>query len=206
MSPSDPSRGRPDRTATVLETTLELAKEEGYAKLSIERIAARAGVGKHTIYRRWPSKGAVFLDALLSALRTDLSYPDTGDIVADLRTQMSAARTLLGPDAYGPLYAALVGEAQHDPAIATALYERWLQPLTKGTQNRLREAQEQGQLSPDADLDVVVAVLYGPLYYRFLLVPGSYDDRFVDGVLEAVFTGLRPAPEPTTGKGNSSST
>ncbi|MFI6317735.1 TetR/AcrR family transcriptional regulator [Nonomuraea sp. NPDC050556] len=195
MSAADPSRGMPDRTDAVLRATLELAREVGYARLSIEGIAARAGVGKHTVYRRWPSKGAVFLDALLSTLKADLSYPDTGDIVADLRTQMNAARTLLGSDSYGPLYAALVGEAQHDPAITQAVYERWIKPLSDGTRERLRKAREQGQLSAEHDLDTIVALLYGPLYYRFLLIPGDYDAAFVDAILHAAFTGLSPKPE-----------
>lgn len=193
MPATDSARGRPDRTDAVLHATLELALEIGYARLSVERIATRAGVGKHTVYRRWPSKGAVFLDALLSVVRTDLSYRDTGDLAADLAVQMRASHDHLVTGKYGPLYAALIGEAQHDPAIAEALHERWLKPLTDGTRARLRKAQDQGQLSPDADLDVVIAVLYGPLYYRYLLVPGSYDEKFVDSVLESVFSGLRPS-------------
>ncbi|MER0241733.1 TetR/AcrR family transcriptional regulator [Streptomyces sp. HSW2009] len=191
-APQPPPGGRPDRTQAVLQATLDLAQEVGYAKLSIEAITARAGVGKHTVYRRWPSKGHVFLDALLSKLQTNLGYPDTGDIVADLRTQMNAARSLLGEEKFGTLYAALVGEAQHDPAIARALHERWIEPLTVGTRGRLRKAQEAGQLRSDVDLEVVIAMLYGPLYYRFLLIPGQYDAAFVDAVLEAAFAGLRP--------------
>ncbi|MFE6776615.1 TetR/AcrR family transcriptional regulator [Streptomyces sp. NPDC057702] len=191
-APQPPPGGRPDRTQAVLQATLDLAQEVGYAKLSIEAITARAGVGKHTVYRRWPSKGAVFLDALLSTLQTDLSYPDTGDIVADLRTQMNASRSLLSTGSFGPLYAALVGEAQHDPAIAQALHDRWIKPLTDGTRTRLRAAQEAGQLRSDIDLDTVIALLYGPMYYRFLLIPGPYDAAFVDAVLEVAFAGLRP--------------
>ncbi|WP_242882873.1 TetR/AcrR family transcriptional regulator [Actinomadura litoris] len=191
MTASRPPQS-PDRTAVIMRTALDLAREVGYAKLSIEGIAARAGVGKHTVYRRWPSKGALFLDAMLSALQTELAYTDTGDIVDDLRKQMNAARELVGGPDFGPLYAALVGEAQHDPAIAEALYERWVEPITERTRTRLRAAQEQGQLSTEYDLDVIVALLYGPLYYRFLLIPGNYDAAFIDSVLRAAFAGLKP--------------
>src|SRR5688500_15513093 len=107
-----------DRTQAIMRTTLELAQEVGYAKLSIEAVAARTGDGKHTIYRRWSSKGALFLDAVLTPHESELHYPDTGDIVADLRHQIYAAVDLLGGPPLGPLYRALVGEAQHNPAVA----------------------------------------------------------------------------------------
>lgn len=191
--PRSRSRRDPDRTDAVLRATLELAREVGYPKLSIEGIASRAGVGKHTVYRRWPSKGAVFLDAMLAELETELDYRDTGDVVADLREQMNAAREYVSGPQFGQLYAALIGEAQHDPALAKALHERWLVPLTDRTKVRLRAAKQQGQLREDCDLDLVIALLYGPLYYRFLLIPGEYGPSFVDAVLDAAFTGLRPA-------------
>src|SRR5689334_736742 len=103
------------RTETIMRATLDLAREVGYAKLSIEGVASRAGVGKHTIYRRWPSKGLLFHDALLTLNEPVLDYPDTGDVMADLRRQIHGTVDLLGTPPWGPLYQALLGEAQHDP-------------------------------------------------------------------------------------------
>ncbi|MEU7897328.1 TetR/AcrR family transcriptional regulator [Nonomuraea sp. NPDC049152] len=185
------SRRDPDRTEAVLRATLELAQEVGYAKLSIEGIAARAGVGKHTVYRRWPSKGAVVLDVLLAS-KQQLGYPDTGDIVADLRAQMRAGMELLARPGISALYPALIGEIQNDAALAAAFRERWLKPVTDGTRARLLLARERGQLSPDVDPDMVIALLYGPLYYRILVAPGPYDAAFVDSLLDAAFAGLKP--------------
>lgn len=180
-----------------MRVTLELAQEVGYAKLSIEGIASRAGVGKHTVYRRWSSKGAVFLDALLSSIEGDLGYPYTGDLVADLRVQMTNAVSLLATPPYDRLYAALVGEAQHDPAVAKALYERFVQPQAERTADRLRAAQEDGQLSRDLDLDTVVMLLYGSYYHKLLLTPFPLSMRDVDIVLDTFFTiGLRPPGQP----------
>ncbi|MGW6207643.1 TetR/AcrR family transcriptional regulator [Streptomyces sp. NPDC055089] len=184
------SRRGAARTETIMRTTLELGQEIGYAKLSIEAIAARAGAGKHTIYRRWPSKGALLLDSLLSLHRSSLDYPDTGDIVADLRTQMHAAIDLLGNPPFGPLYQALIGEAQYDPKVAAALNERLITPQTEMTYARLQTAQEQGQLSPALDLDLAMAILSGPLYFRFLITQEPLTHEYVDRVLHVLCTGM----------------
>ncbi|GIJ46256.1 TetR family transcriptional regulator [Virgisporangium aliadipatigenens] len=190
---ASPSRAA-DRTQAILRTTVELAQEVGYAKLSIEGVAARTGVGKHTIYRRWPSKGALFLDAVLTPSEPGLDYPDTGDIVADLRRQICAAVDLLGRPPLGPLYRALVGEAQHNPAVAAALNERFIRPQADKTVARLRRAQQQGQLSADLDLDVAMDILSGPLYFRFLITQEPLSHEYVERVLDALLAGMRPTP------------
>ncbi|MFI0356983.1 TetR/AcrR family transcriptional regulator [Actinomadura sp. 9N407] len=181
-----------ERTEAIMRTALELGQELGYAKLSIEAVAARAGAGKHTIYRRWPSKGALLLDSLLSLNEPGLDYPDTGDIVADLRDQMYAAVDLLGKPPFGPLYQALVGEAQYDPQVAAALNERFIAPQTAKTVARMKAAQEQGQLSPDLDLDLAMALLSGPLYFQFLITQGPLTHELIDRNLDALMAGLGP--------------
>jgi AcrR family transcriptional regulator len=183
-----------DRTETIMRATLDLAQEAGYAKLSIEKVAARAGVGKHTIYRRWPSKGLLFLDSLLTLNEPVLDYPDTGDVMADLRRQIHAMVDLLGTPPWGPLYQALVGEAQHDPAVAAGLNERFIRPQTDKTIARLNAAQEQGQISPDCDLDLAMAILSGPLYFRFLITQEPVTHDYVDRTLQALFAGMGPRP------------
>ena len=183
-----------DRTGTIMRATLDLAREAGYAKLSIEAVAARAGVGKHTIYRRWPSKGLLFLDSLVSQNEPMLDYPDTGDVVADLRRQIHAVVDLLGGPPWGPLYRALVGEAQHDPAVAAGLNERFIRPQAERTIARLKVAREQGQISSDFDLDLAMAVLSGPLYFRFLINQEPMTHGYVDRILQALFAGMSPRP------------
>jgi AcrR family transcriptional regulator len=180
------------RTEVIMQATLNLAQEIGYAKLSIEAVAARAGVGKHTIYRRWPSKGLLFLDSLLSLKEPDLDYPDTGDVQADLRRQIYAAVDLLANPPWGPLYRALIGEAQHDPAVAAGLNERFIRPQTDKTIARLKSAQDQGQVSPDVDLDLVMAILSGPLYFGLLITQEPMTHDYVDRLLDALFTGMSP--------------
>ncbi|MFD5803898.1 TetR/AcrR family transcriptional regulator [Streptomyces sp. NPDC127020] len=183
-----------DITEAIMRCTLELAQETGYAKLSIEAVAARAGVGKHTIYRRWPSRGLLFLDAVLSLNESGLAHPDTGDVIADLRAVMTRAAGLLGRPPWGPLYQDLIGEAQHDPAVAAALNERFIEPQTADTLARLRAARDQGEIDPDFDVDVAMDILSGPLYFRLLVTQQPLTDAYIDRVLRAVFGGMSPRP------------
>ena len=179
-----------------MRTTLELGQEIGYAKLSIEAVAARAGAGKHTIYRRWSSKGALLLDSLLSLNEPGLDYPDSGDIVADLRAQIYAAVDLLARPPFGPLFQALIGEAQHDPQVAAALNERFITPQADKTVARLAAARDQGQLSPGFDLDLAMAILSGPLYFQLLITQEPLTHEYVDRILHALFAGMGPQPQP----------
>jgi AcrR family transcriptional regulator len=159
----------------------------------IEAVAARAGVGKHTIYRRWSSKGALLLDSLLSLNQSALDYPDTGDIAADLRAQIYAAVDLLGGPPFGPLFQALIGEAQHDRQVAVTLNERLITPQADKTVARLKAARDQGQVAPDFDLDLAMAILSGPLYFQLLITQEALTHEYVDRILDALFAGLRPS-------------
>ncbi|MFD7865122.1 TetR/AcrR family transcriptional regulator [Streptomyces sp. NPDC057682] len=187
-------RSGPDLTQAIMRTTLDLGQELGYAKLSIEAIAARAGVGKHTIYRRWPSKGALLLDSALSLSQSDLDYPDTGDVTTDLRAQIYATVDLLGTAPLRPLFQALVSEAQHDPGVAAALNERFITPQANRTVARLEAARDRGQLAPGFDLDLAMAMLSGPLYFRLLITQEPLTHAYIDRVLDALFTGMEPRP------------
>nr|WTA65652.1 TetR/AcrR family transcriptional regulator [Micromonospora sp. NBC_00855] len=188
-----PRRRGAERTEAIMLTTLELGREIGYARLSIEAVAARAGAGKHTIYRRWSSKGALLLDSLLSLNESSLDYPDTGDIAADLRAQIYAAVDLLGGPPFGPLFQALVGEAQHDRQVAVTLNERFIAPQADKTVARLKAARDQGQVAPDFDLELAMAILSGPLYFQLLITQEPLTHEYVDRVLDALFAGLRPS-------------
>ncbi|MFE4515554.1 TetR/AcrR family transcriptional regulator [Kitasatospora sp. NPDC056783] len=188
----DPAR-RSERSRTaVLTAAAELVAEIGYGKLTIEAIAARAGVGKQTIYRWWPSKGAVVFDALLAVSEHEggLALPDTGDLAADLRAVLRPTSDELADPDTDRTYRALVAEILNDPALHTEYRTRLLDPLLDVTRDRLRGARETGELAPDADLDLAVELVYGPLYYRwqYRLGPLTHEhaDRLVDAALRAL--------------------
>ncbi|TDC75455.1 TetR/AcrR family transcriptional regulator [Actinomadura sp. 7K507] len=183
-----------DRTEAIMRATLDLALEAGYAKLSIEAVATRAGVGKHTIYRRWPSKGMLFLDAVLSMNTEGLAHRDTGDIVADTREVMIKATELLTGPPWAPLYRALLGEAQHDPKVAAGHKERFIQRQSDDFLRRLQTAKDQGQIASDFDLELAMDLLSGALYYRFLCTQEPITRDYIDRVLNAAFTGMAPRP------------
>lgn len=176
-----------------MQAALELCQEVGYGKLSIEGIASRAGVGKNTIYRWWPSKGAVLLDGLLSAMSVDASMADTGDIVADLKAQMIAAVGALGDTPLGAQYRALIGEAQHNPELARALLDRFIEPLRTASALRIELAQRKGQIRADLDSEFLVEMLYGPLYYRMLLTQRVPERARIEAIVDTAFAGIAPS-------------
>ncbi|MEU6269018.1 TetR/AcrR family transcriptional regulator [Saccharopolyspora shandongensis] len=197
------SRKTPDATrrsersrVAILTAARELIAEVGYAKLSIEAIAARAGVGKQTIYRWWPSKGAVVFDSLLAlsegADGEGIVLPDTGDIEADLKTVLRAtAAEFADPEFEAPIRA-LNSEIINDAELAAIYREKMAAPVEEAKKQRLRSAQRAGQLAADADLDLLLEVLYAPLAQRWLLRSGPLDDAFADALVDATLRAFRP--------------
>ncbi|ARF80067.1 TetR/AcrR family transcriptional regulator [Kitasatospora aureofaciens] len=188
----DPARRSERARAAVLTAAAELVAEVGYGKLTIEAIAARAGVGKQTIYRWWPSKGAVVFDAFLAVNQHEggLALPDTGDLAADLRAVLRPTSDELTDPRADRTYRAIIAELLNDPVLHSEYRTRLLDPLLEVTRDRLRAAREAGQLAPDADLDLAVELVYGPLYYRwqYRLGPLTHEhaDRLVDAALRAL--------------------
>jgi AcrR family transcriptional regulator len=196
-SPNPERRSERARKA-ILAAALELSEDPGFQATSVEAIAKRAGVGKQTIYRWWPSKGAVVLEALHEMAGATLTFPDTGDVVADLNTQMTEVARFLASTAGGPL-AGLIGAAQSEPALAKAMIETVFQPRITACLERLRAAQRQGQLRADVDIEEVMELLYGPLYYRLLLRTRAITDHQPAEILDLVFKGLAPG-NPASGQ------
>jgi AcrR family transcriptional regulator len=192
VAPPDATR-RSDRARTaILDATTELTAEHGYAKLSIEAIAARAGVGKQTIYRWWPSKGAVVFDAFLRLQEAEggTGLPETDDLRADLALLLrETARGLVDPRFEEP-YRALATEIQHDPALNRELLDRLLGPLLDATRERIARGQAAGQIDGDVDPGIAVELLYGPLFHRWLLRTGPLDDDYADALARHVHRAL----------------
>ncbi|GGU48322.1 TetR/AcrR family transcriptional regulator [Lentzea flava] len=180
----EPRRRGAARTDELLRVTLELATESGYAGLSIEAVARAAGVGKHTIYRRWPSMAALLLDALSRVWTTDLDYRDTGDVRADLREQFLRSVPALAAPPIGPVYRALIAEAQGDETLRATLYDRFLRTVEERTLARIVRAQLAGELVAGVDLTFPAEVLCGALYYRHLLSTRLPDEKAVDALLD----------------------
>ena len=160
------------------------------AGFTIEGVAARAGAAKTTIYRMWPSKGALAIESFLAATAPRIAFSETADPVADIKAQMR-----LLTQAYrgrtGRTVSGLIAEAQHDPDTARALVEGYIRPRREAASHALCRAIETGALRSDLDVEVAVDALYGPIFYRMLVGHGPLDLDWMDKLADAVISGLK---------------
>ncbi len=196
---TDPRKPNPARRSersrrAILDAARELISELGYAKVSIESIAARAGVGKQTIYRWWPSKGAVIFDSFLALSEGEegMRLPDTGDLEADLKTVMRATVAEFADPAFEAPIRALNMEIIGDPDLAALYRDKLARPVDEAKKARLRSGQQAGQLAADADLDLVLEVLYAPLHQRWLHRSGPLTQEYADALVEATLRAFSP--------------
>lgn len=192
----DHSRRKERSRQAILSAARALVMEEAYEKVTVEAIAARAGVGKQTIYRRWPSKSAIVFAALL-ALSEDadgqsVTLPDTGDLATDLKLVMRATAHEFSDPPFDKLMRALNTEIANDPALAAEYREKLAQPLDEAKKTRLRSAQRAGQLDPEADLDLVLEVLYAPLFQRWLHRSGPLTPAYADSLADVTLRAFGP--------------
>ncbi|MGW4248563.1 TetR/AcrR family transcriptional regulator [Nocardia sp. NPDC004722] len=173
----------------ILDATFELVVSKGYGKLTIEAIAAKAGVGKQTIYRWWPSKGAIALEAINDRIGSATDFADTGDIAADLKTQIHGLSRMLAGDV-GCVYRGVIAEAQHDPALLQLVRDTFVEPRAQKGAVRLESAIHAGQIRDDLSLLAMTNMLYGPVYVRFLL--GVGDVAEAADMVDPILDGLRP--------------
>jgi len=190
---SPDQRRRSDRAhAAILEAASETVRELGYGKTTIEGIAARAGVGKQTIYRWWSAKGAVVLDALL-AEQTEPEWPDSGDLGSDLRLVLRATIREFADERTSATLRALMIDMQDDPALSESVMTRMLGPQLEATKRRLRSAQQAGQVDPAVDLDLAVEMIFGPIYHRWILRTHSLDEAYADALTNLAIRALAPS-------------
>lgn len=193
--PPNVSRRSERARSAILSATRDLVGEVGFARLSIEGIAAAAGVGKQTIYRWWRSKAAVVFDAMLEANSHEgglVALPDSGDLESDLRVVLRGTLAELTDPATDRLQRAITAEIQSDVVIADELVRRLLRPQLDATAARITAGIRAGQVNESVDPRLAVELLFGPIFHRWLLRTGELDDAFADGVLDMVLTGLRP--------------
>jgi AcrR family transcriptional regulator len=177
----------------VLEAARALVEEGGYPSATIEAIAARSGVAKTTIYRRWPHPTSLFVDLLVQLADAALPPPAGRDplqaLQAELRQGAAAAVALPGQ-----LLVSLLWEAQHDPDVRAALLQRVLLPRREDRVRAIRRAQASGALRRDLPPKVAVDLLWGPLFYRMWVRHEPITPGFVTQVFEHALTGLRSGP------------
>jgi AcrR family transcriptional regulator len=181
-----PHRRSHQAQTAVLRAADDLLVERGYAGVTIEGIAERAGVAKQTIYRWWPSKGDVLLDTLIDDAGEFLSVPNTGSVREDVRRHLRKLSRFLTKEASGKVMLALIGEAQHNSEMAHKLRHRYLDPSRREERAMLERGIERGELASDFGIDAALDAIYGPVLYRALLRGGAIPKAFTDGLVESV--------------------
>lgn len=189
-----PGRGRrraEDVRRATLAAAAELLLAEGVHALTFSKVAARAGVSKMTLYKWWPSPGALAFDAYFDTFKGTLAFPDTGDISRDLTTQMHAFVDLLNRN--GTVIAGIIGAAQGDPDLAEALSTHYVEHRRRLAVERLTLAREAGQIREGVDLETIVDQLWGAVYHRLLMPAQPVTTEFADRLIANLLQGVAPA-------------
>jgi AcrR family transcriptional regulator len=173
----------------VLEAADDLLVERGFTGVTIEGIAAKAGVAKQTIYRWWDSKTDILFDALTQDASEFFTVPDTGDLGADLRARLHELATFLTATDAGAMVRALAGQALHDPVVAARFRSEFVTAQRDLDRQPFLHAAARGALATGADIESAIDQLAGPVYYRALItgepVTAAYTDALVDRFLAA---------------------
>lgn len=194
MSTRAPGRPRSEEARlAILGSAVALVGEEGSAVATMDAIARRAGVSKQTVYRWWSSPAEILLEALNEGAAQLAPLEETGEFEQDLRTflrrSVSGAR-----EPVGQLLAALMAEAQRDPKFGESFRAGFLARRRGVLRELLEHAVERGELDADIDLDFLVELFFGTLWYRLLAASGPLDRRFADDLTGALLALARAAP------------
>ena len=188
-------RGRGRRPAAevrdeIVEAAGDLLFDEGMSGFTIEKVAKLSGASKMTIYKWWPSKGALALDGYFHRVEPQLVFPDTGDVEADLRSQLQAFLGVIRDSPAGRVIGELIGQAQSDPDLKAAYLQRYSGPRRAMGVAAMQKAKERGQLRSSLDPETVVDQLWGACYHRLLLPDQPLTEEFVDALVDNLFRGI----------------
>lgn len=187
-----PGRPRSDEAhSAILDSTLQLIREVGYDALTMDAIAARARVGKATVYRRWSTKETLAAEAIERLMRA-LPIPDTGTTEGDLRRMMRDALGMYKDPSTGALLSGFVAAMARSELIARTIRTGFVGVRREALRQVLERGVARGELRKGLDFDLVLDLLGGPLFYRFLITGGPVDERLARGIVDAVLRAFAP--------------
>jgi AcrR family transcriptional regulator len=178
----------------ILDATRELLGNEGdVGSLTVEAVAARSGVAKTTIYRRWRDKWELALDAIMIDMLPGFTDPvDVGDTRKELITFVDSVVKIWSTRPYGPAMQALVSEIATQPELAQEYRARVVEPRREQLEPVIQRGIRRGDLRPDADVRLVHEFLVGPIFYRLLLSGGPLDRKLGTQLVDAILEGFEP--------------
>lgn len=187
-----PERRRSFRShQAILAATRQLLAEVGYSALTIEGVAARAGVGKATVYRWWPSKGALVIEAMSAQLAMP-PLPETGDLREELLTVGRSIVQTLAHSPAGVVISALAADLMRDPDMAEQFRDRMIRPRRTAVTRILRRAADRGELPADLDTELVLDVYVGAIFYRVLVSGEPVTDLLTEQLVSWLLDGKMP--------------
>lgn len=178
--------------AAILRATLYLLERQPLRKVTADAIASRAGVSKATIYKWWPNKSLVALDAFLASMSEQVPVPDTGSAECDFTQQLKAVMAFYRSP-LGRLFGQFLAEGQSDPRFLALFRERFLHPRRNTARVMWQRGVHRGEIRADLDVELVLDLIYGPMVFRLLAGHAPFTDRESEAVVAAVFAGLRPS-------------
>ena len=183
-------RPRSDQTRlAILTAAMQMVEEGGFSKLTIEGVAAKAKAGKATIYRWWPNKAALVMEACLHEVQAQVPFPDTGNAREDFRRHMQLTVQMVSTSK-GKLMTMLIGCGQEDPELVEAFRTNYMAARRAEATQVLLRGMRRGELRSDVYPDVALDALYGPIFFRLMVAHAPLTPDFVDAVCDAVMNGL----------------
>ena len=177
----------------MLQASLALTREVGYDAVTIEAIAARAAVGKASVYRRWASKELIITEAVTLMVRA-VPVPDTGTVEGDMRLLMRLTTGMYRDPATGLLLSGLVAAMARSEEVAAAVRSGFVKVWHEAARAVLRRAAARGELQAGVDTELALDLFSGPLFYRYLMMGRQIDERFTRAVVSTVLRGLTATP------------
>jgi AcrR family transcriptional regulator len=178
--------------AAALTAAADLLFGEGVAAVTQERVAARAGVSKTTLYKWWPTAGALAAEAYLDRSGPALELPDSGDFAADLHDQMQRFIALIRSEEAGRAIRGILSAAQRDESAREAYLHGYVHPRRRLTEEAFRRAQVRGQIRDDVDFSAFIDQLWGAPYYRLMVEPESLTPAYGAALVDQALRGVAP--------------
>ncbi len=166
-----------------------MLSDHGFDGLTMEGVASEAGVGKATLYRRWPSKTELVLDAIRS-MKPMVDHPDNGDVRSDLIELVSGAISWGGQGEYTEVLSALMNEMRRNSELAAVYRQQFLAPRRAESMALIQRGIDRGEIRPDVDVGLALDMLIGTIVYRSMITGGDLSEAVAERAVDQVLRGI----------------